>query len=256
MYDWTKLNKSKKNIVAKLLDDWQQLIEQKKSENDYHSFLVNHSGFFLSDFNSLIAISKLKLGSEFETDFVIIKDGFSKGTIYEFIEIEKPWSKLFTGKGIPSIDLNTSLQQIRDWRRWLTENKDYFKKYLPTSNTRVIQNSNLKFKIITGRRNLTELEINKREQISSENNVEIRSFDSLTDYLKNRIFLPYSLLDDKEKLNDDVLVQIVNPFSMAISDSDWREICDNTRIPRTHIYSNISDLLIKKMKSNNLINLL
>jgi hypothetical protein len=252
MHDWTLLNKSRKDLISKLISDWNELLDKKEKEEVYHSFLSEHAGFFLADETAFAVISKLKLGSELETDFVIIRDGYSNGTIYEFIEIEKPWSKLFNDKGIPSNDFNTSLQQIRDWKRWLIDNKSYFRKYLPTANTRVVNNSNLKFKIIIGRRESPINDFEKRLQIGSENNVEIRSFDSLTDKLSSRFFMPYSTLNDKEKLSDDILTKIANPFSKALTDSDWRELCDNVRIPATHVYSQISDLLVDKFKNNEL----
>ena len=252
MHDWLSLNKTRKDIVTELIRDWNNLLDKKEKEEVYHSFLAEHAGFFLADETAFAVISKLKLGAELETDFVIIRDGYSNGTIYEFIEIEKPWSGLFNEKGIPSKDFNTSLQQIRDWKRWLIDNKSYFRKYLPTANTRVINNSNLKFKIVIGRRDNPIINLEKRFQIASDNNIEIRSFDSLTDKLSSRFFMPYSTLNDKEKLSDDILAKIVNPFNKALTDSDWRQLCDNIRIPATHIYSQISDLLVDKLKNNEL----
>lgn len=253
MKDWTLLNTSKSALVLELLHEWKRILKRREPERVYQSFLSEYAGFFLADEMSFSVISKLKLGSELETDFVIVRDGYSNGTIYEFIEIEKPWSNLFTSKGIPSKDFNTSLQQIRDWKRWLIDNKNFLQKYLPTTSTRVIHNSNLKFKIIIGQRNNSPTEYEKRLQIASENNIEIRSFDYLTDKLKNRFFLPSSNLDDKGRLSDKVLNEIANPFNRALTDSKWKSLCEKTQIPAVHIYSNISDSIVKVVNSNNLL---
>lgn len=255
MKDWTLLNNSKSYIIQGLIKEWTDLLNKKEKEEAYHSFLARYAGFFLADDSAFVVISKLKLASELETDFVIVRDGHSDGTIYEFIEIEKPWSKLFTKKGIPTNDFNTSLQQIRDWRRWLIDNKSYFHKYLPTTNNRVIRDTNLRFKIIIGLRDNPLSDFEKRIQIARDNNIEIRSFDSLTDTLSRKFFFPYSYLNDKDRLTHEDLIQIANPFNMALSDSEWREICDNERMPSTHIYSKISDMIVRKLKQNELFDM-
>lgn len=136
--------------------------------------------------NSYLAISKLKLGSEYETDFVIVKEGYSNGTIYELIEIESPHTALFDKSGKPTAKFNAALQQIRDWKRFLINNKPIFKRILPTTNTRIISNSRLRFKIIIGRRTHDLDQLEKRRQISEEENIEIISFDRLTEIAQNR----------------------------------------------------------------------
>lgn len=163
LYNWDVLHTSQFDIVPTVLKKWKKLLDENLPERAYQSFLAEHAGFFLTDnYAGYAVISKLKLGAEFESDFVIIRDGFSNGTIYEFVEIEKPSSKLFTSSGIPATDFNTALQQIRDWRNFLKKNKTYFSKFLPTTSTRVIHDSNIKFKIIIGRRENQRNDIEKR----------------------------------------------------------------------------------------------
>ncbi len=185
IYDWESLIKTP--LYRNILDNWRALLDNNRlKEADYHNFLATNPAIFLMERNSYLAISKLKLGSEYETDFVIVKEGYSNGTIYELIEIESPHTALFDKSGKPTAKFNAALQQIRDWKRFLINNKPIFKRILPTTNTRIISNSRLRFKIIIGRRTHDLDQLEKRRQISEEENIEIISFDRLTEIAQNR----------------------------------------------------------------------
>src|SRR5690554_8201463 len=105
-YDWPSLHTKNAHIIADIKRQWMDLLEKELPERMYHNYLKEHAGFFFAKWRTYCVISKLKLGSEFETDFVTVSDHSSNGTFYEIIEIEKPQSKLFTKDGIPSRDLN------------------------------------------------------------------------------------------------------------------------------------------------------
>ncbi len=175
--EWMRLNYNKKHIIDDVLSKWEKLISENHKEHVYHQFLKDHAGLFFDNDNSYLAISKLKLGSELETDFILLSDGFSNGNHFELIEIEKPSSQLFTKEGLPSKDLNSSMQQIRDWKRWLIDNKGFFKRHLPTRSMRVLSKSFLSFTIIIGRRTENNIELDKREQLADDLGAKIRSFD-------------------------------------------------------------------------------
>ncbi len=250
IYDWTKFRKSK--IHEDILNRWKNLLANEAlNEQDYHSFLQLYPAIFFTITNSYIVISKLKLGSEYETDFVVVHEGYSNGTEYEIIEIESPHTKLFDSKGKPSSKLNAALQQIRDWRRWLIDNRNQFHKIFPTSNTKVIKDSKLRFKIIIGRRTSSQLELERRRQIEEEMNIEIISFDRLTDLaIDKRMFLNETTLSSAQK-DFNVSAQkdneLANPFYECIKDSDWRSICSNGH---SHIHTGLIDEILKVRKYN------
>lgn len=242
MYDWQSLEDRNKAIHEKVINNWQALINANHKESVYQDFLSQHAGFFFSHYDSYITISKLKLGSEFEADFVNVHDKWSDGIQYEFIEIEKPGSSLFTKAGVPSKDFNNALQQIRDWKRFLIDDKSFFRKFLPGNNTRVIKDSLLRFTIIIGRRTENEFINDKRSQIASEANIKIRSFDYLTDILKRRKFFNLPFLDSY--LGDDVENLLESPFTIAMTDSKWKNFCRNGIITKNHFYKdNIAEII-------------
>lgn len=242
-YNWKIFRKSV--IYSEILDKWKALLDNKLlKEKDYHHFLAQHPAIFLTIYDCYLVISKLKLGADYETDFVLLKDGYSDGNIYEIIEIETPHTKLFDKKGKPSASLNSSLQQIRDWRRWLAGNKSEFKKVFPTTNTRVIKDSRLKFRIIIGRRDNDQEALEKRRQIEEQEDVEILSFDRLTDIARQRkVFWDVAQIPATEFEMLDYLKKnkLANPFFRCTSDSEWRSI---QRKGTFHFYSNMIDEIL------------
>lgn len=244
--DWFGMNVDR-TIITQVQNEWETLINEKHREQVYHNFIRKYAGFFFFGCDCYLCISKFKLGSEYESDFVKITDRRSYGVEYEFIEIEKPSSQLFTKDGIPAKDLNTAIQQIRDWKRFLREDKVFFRKFLPAYNTRVNNDSCLKFTIIIGRREESDFNIEKRNQISKEIGVEIRSFDYLTDLLKKREFFNNTWLNsDYGKFTEN---QLENPFAMAVTDSEWKIFCKNMKSV-THFYSNNCHEVINMRRNN------
>lgn len=233
MQDWYKEIQTG-NILASKTAEFQDLMDEELNESVYQSHLAENAGFFLGNDNCHLVISKLKLGSELETDFVTLTDGFSNGNVIELIEIKQPSAKLFTEKGLMTAEFNRACQQIRDWKRWLIDNKSWLHKFLPTTSTRVIRDSNLKFKIIIGRRIQNPHDIEKRNQISSELGAEIRSFDYLIDSVKTRKFYPHAWTEDAGNLYEQ---ELANPFYRAFSDSEWKHFANCRRLETFHFYS-------------------
>lgn len=153
------------------------MLEDKSlKEQSYQTFLSTHPAIFLAPYDCYLVISKLKLGSEYETDFVVVTEGYSNGTNYSIIEIESPHTKLFTSSGVPTSKFNSALQQIRDWKRYLQDNRTFTKNYLPSTSTRLIRDSKINFKIIIGRRDENIQHLEKRRQIMDTDQIEIISF--------------------------------------------------------------------------------
>jgi hypothetical protein len=242
-YDWTNFPKTK--LYFKIVSEWEKILEDKNlKEQDYHSFLQANPAIFLTFSESYLTVSKLKLGSDYETDFVNIEEGYSDGTIYELIEIESPHTTLFDQKGKPTAKFNAALQQIRDWKRFLINNKSEFKKIFPTVSTKVIKDSRVRYKIVIGRRTNSQEDLEKRRQISEQENIQIVSFDRLTDMAKNRMAFPNKALifsAEMESIPFELKNNLANPFFECISDSMWRSICKKGH---AHIYSRmIEDIL-------------
>jgi hypothetical protein len=119
--------------VAQHVQEYVSLLDSRASEERVHQFLSAHTYFF----NGVIRLygysplySKIRLGSEFEIDFVCFDTG-SYGPEWRLIEIEAPSKRLFTKSGQPSAQLLHAIQQVRDWNSWINENLSYARKLMP-----------------------------------------------------------------------------------------------------------------------------
>lgn len=244
VYDWENLTVT--SLYKNIISDWENLLNNTSlKEIDYHNYLYSTPGIFLVHDNCHLVVSKLKLGSEYETDFVIVKEGYSDGTQFELIEIETPHTQLFDKSGKPTSKFNAALQQIRDWKRFLKNDKTTFKRIFPTINTRIISDSKINFKIIIGRRTSDQEELEKRRQICEEENIEIVSFDRLTEIAKRRILFfntSYIVSGQMDYIEYERKNLLANPFYECISDSTWRKIC---RKGQSHFYSTMIDSIIE-----------
>ncbi|MEJ0106153.1 MAG: hypothetical protein WDO19_27940 [Bacteroidota bacterium] len=78
LFEWNRLLETR--IWVEIKNKWNALLENKDLiERDYHNFLKTHPAIFFCIQGSYLAISKLKLGADHETDFVVAK----KGTVME-----------------------------------------------------------------------------------------------------------------------------------------------------------------------------
>src|SRR2546426_2983381 len=125
-YNWELLHCPASHIRAAIESDWMSLLNNDRLEEEaYHSFLARHSGFFFCDATRRpLAISKLALGTDFSTDFVVPHDHASVGWSYTLIELESPHSSPFTRSGHPSARLVQALQQVVNWRSWIAQHTD------------------------------------------------------------------------------------------------------------------------------------
>lgn len=85
-FDWTKFPRT--DLYNHIVVEWEQLLQNKElKESAYHAFLQKTPAIFFTLIDSYLVVSKLKLGSQYETDFVIVEEGYSDGTVYELVEI-------------------------------------------------------------------------------------------------------------------------------------------------------------------------
>lgn len=82
--DWKSLvlNEGLKN---NLISEWVNLLNLGVIEHAYHKFISDHAGLLLANENCYLVVSKLKLGSDFETDFMTLTEGYSNGSKIELI---------------------------------------------------------------------------------------------------------------------------------------------------------------------------
>ncbi|MGI8810691.1 MAG: Shedu anti-phage system protein SduA domain-containing protein [Acidimicrobiales bacterium] len=101
------------------------LLDLDPSEEEVQVFLSEHPVMLFP--TALSVRPKVKLGSEWVTDFVIRRSD----TDYELVEIEPPGHPLYTRQQNPSHQLTHALKQVLDWRQWVSEFPEYARLAMP-----------------------------------------------------------------------------------------------------------------------------
>ncbi|WP_312106410.1 Shedu anti-phage system protein SduA domain-containing protein [Acinetobacter venetianus] len=236
-------------IYNQIKDEWLNLLANKKAkELDYQLFLQQHAGFFFPSSwdNEEIIVSELVLGSEYRADFMIASSQRSYGFVYTLIEIEVPHEPAFTKNGQPRARLTHALQQIRDWKRWIENNRDQANRIFPSKRNTVTGVQHFEYIVVIGRRTDATSDFDdKRNQLAKDLGVQIRSFDWFTDnFLKKRFssFNCYSsdlIGPTKDQDND-----LSNPFYYAYSSKNWHDFINSPQLKLSHMIGhNIASLL-------------
>ena len=104
-----------------------QLLGDDPDEPRVHRFLEEHGKALLTVIGGgtfRFQISKPRLGAEWVPDFLLASQD-SMGIYWQAVELESPRTTPYRQDGRPNHYLHHAIEQIRDWRRWLRDNRDY-----------------------------------------------------------------------------------------------------------------------------------
>lgn len=248
---WDVLCGKGATILKSIEKKWQSLIDcPGVKEADIHEFLSDHSSLFFGE--DVFVISKAELGCDFQADFVIATDKASYGIDYKFVEIETPQSPVYTRRGDPSARLTHALQQILNWKAWLTRHRGHVRRFFPSEYWGWDEFTNLSFCVVIGRRSSSTSQIAKRNALARETGISIRSFDYLTELLQLRFgFLPtFAPHDNCGKPGRIALNRLANPFARAYSWRAWKNVVEQWHFDWCHVVAkNAANLLAHRTYS-------
>lgn len=203
---------------------WEALLQDIcTTEQTYRTFIAQHPYFFLVQcVDTHFVLTEIRLGSDYVVDFVVPEQLASRGVFYRFIELESPHNPPFNKRGDPSARLSHALQQIADWKRWLRTNNQLASDLFPCFSM-----VSVSFAIYIGTRSNSKQWLSKRNTFSEEYGIEIRSFDSLTDRIRDPVLtLSDTLTCSSQEYNVplELVNALRNPFYTAYSDRVWRKV--------------------------------
>lgn len=116
---------------ARILGDLRTVLAANESEESIQKCIERYPRIwrFISQTNPQI-VPKMKLGEVYVTDFLIFGSALYSQTqmpTATFVEIERPGYRLFTRSGDESAELRHGLRQLRDWKYWVSEHKQYLR---------------------------------------------------------------------------------------------------------------------------------
>jgi hypothetical protein len=233
-------------ILRKLLAKWEAILGNKSNREEvYQQFIAENAGLFFG--HKSVVISKVPMGADHVTDFVIARDAASYGFAYEFVELESPHTPAYTRKGHPSARLTMAVQQVTNWKRWLDANRGEAKKIFPSKPFKLYDSPTFAFTIYIGRSDNLDESLARRNQYASDLNVSIHGFDHLTRRLREPEVGVFPLIfsSEMDSIQPDIRNELANPFTSAYSWGDWREIVKSPKFSDDHMIANNWEILLK-----------
>ena len=226
---WSWLDDAKKRFIKPISDGYAKILRTDGClETTCTDYLADYAGFFLCNpFASFFALREIRLGSDYIVDLAIPYDRFSLGLHYNLIEVEPHHSAPFKKNGDKSTRLNHAIDQVENWRRWLNRHarmaRDLFPHWIKLDNE-----PRFAFTIIIGTRQNTKAWLQRRNEISEEYRISIRSHDWLLDSLGERSFLmndePSIGGAEERSVSPIIKNALGNPFFKAWGDVEWKRI--------------------------------
>lgn len=222
---WEWLGKS--GLIDRTLSEWQKLITAEGiPERVITGFLRRNAGvFFHYPFNYPFVLSEIRLGSEFVVDFVLPQDRRSEGTMWHLYEIELPGTPPFKNNGDKSARLSHALDQIEQWKSWIKRRCRMIQNLFPCN--RWLIDVSFEYHIVIGTRENSAKWLERRNELSREYNVHIRSFDSFSESLSSSALfwsdIGFWKAHDQAAFAPRVGNAIGNPLYQAFSHAEWTE---------------------------------
>ena len=111
--------------LNELITQFEQLLSVASHEEELQVFIKAHPE--LLDLRAVSVDPKVRLGSEYVTDFIVTLPGQQ----HVLVEIERAGHRLFTGNHDPTSALSHSVQQVEDWLEWSHDNLAYLRQTYP-----------------------------------------------------------------------------------------------------------------------------
>jgi hypothetical protein len=170
------------------VDEMHALVEADAPETELQSHLAAFPYILSQQFAHCHHVfPKVCLGNQYEVDFFCL-DIPSSGDEWWGVELESTSKKVITKSGRKSAHLEHALQQVRDWRAWVTENLSYARgpKEKKGLGLRNIQPRFYGYVIIGRRRDYSDTANALRGQVLRDELIEIRSWDGIVERARQR----------------------------------------------------------------------
>lgn len=187
------------DVQVEDVEDFEAVLGTAQDEKPLQAHLAAHPillSQFLTGGHGRWVLPQVNLAGNYVPDFVIGHRFSGPSWEWKLVELQSPRlatkkyprGTLFTQAGDPCEQLREGIRQVREWRRWLELNLDLARRPPSRDGLGLTDiSASPKGLIIIGReRSLTSEDADKRKQIASETNIEIRTYDSLIRHAQMR----------------------------------------------------------------------
>lgn len=173
--------------IAGLADRFEDILNTAAREEDVQQFLAENP-FILGEQlpHCHYVIPKFRFGGEYVSDF-LLPEKASSGTTWVLVELEPVNAQLVTASGQLAERVRVGVQQVKDWRDWLLNNRDMAIRPRSKNGLGLSDIDSVWGWVIVGRRAQVTARFNQiRNQILNELNIAIMTFDRVLERFRAR----------------------------------------------------------------------
>jgi hypothetical protein len=186
--DWLDEFHAKRPVpIAGLADSFERVLNTAEREEDVQQFLARNP-FILAEQlpHCHFVIPKFRFGGKYVCDF-LLPEKASSGTSWILVELEPVNAQLVTTSGQLAERVRVALQQVRDWRGWLLNNRDMAIRPRSKDGLGLDDVETVLGWVVVGRRtNVTPRFNQLRSQIFSESLIDVMTYDRILERFRAR----------------------------------------------------------------------
>ena len=165
--------------TREMLDAFKELLGDAADERPLQAYLASTPSLLatlLPPGANYWCLDRPRFGSDHVPDFLLASRS-SAGFHWMMVELESPVARVLTKVGRPAKHLAAALQQVRDWRTWLTGNVAYARSGLGLIDI----DCNVPACIVIGRREALDRQQVAQYRALSTENLTVLTYDRLCD---------------------------------------------------------------------------
>jgi hypothetical protein len=173
--------------IGNLVERFEDVVEHARREEDLQKFLTKNP-FILSEQlpHGTHVVPKFRFGGRYVSDF-LISEVTSGGTFWILVELEPANADLVTQGGQLSQRVREGVQQVRDWRDWLDQNRDLASRPVSQNGLGLGAVQGVSGWVVVGRRSKVTPRFNQlRQQVFDGSNIEVKTYDRLLEWFRKR----------------------------------------------------------------------
>jgi hypothetical protein len=186
--DWLEEFHAQRPVpIAGLADRFEDILSTAEREEDVQKFLADNPYILAEQLpHCHHVIPKFRFGGNYVSDF-LLPEMTSGGTFWVLVELEPVNAKLVTASGQLAERVRTGVQQVRDWRNWLLNNRDMAIRPRSKNGLGLSSIEAVPGWVVVGRRSQVTDRFNElRNQIQSDSSIDIMTFDRLLERFRAR----------------------------------------------------------------------
>jgi hypothetical protein len=173
--------------ISGLVERFTDVVDTAEREEDIQKFLAANPYILAEQLpHCHFVIPKFRFGGKYVSDF-LLPEMASSGTTWILVELEPANTQLVTRSGHLAERVRQGLQQVKDWRDWLMDNRDEAIRAQNRNGLGLEEMEDVCGWVVVGRRNQVNDRFNQlRNQVWRESRIQIMTYDRLIERFKAR----------------------------------------------------------------------